>query len=49
MYSNGTFKRKGGWVNTPANCAGQIVRGGDLIMADDDGVVVVKIENLSAT
>ncbi|MBE9906365.1 4-carboxy-4-hydroxy-2-oxoadipate aldolase/oxaloacetate decarboxylase [Enterococcus casseliflavus] len=49
IYSKGTFKNKGGWVNAPAACAGQVVRGGDLIMADDDGVVVVQKENLAAT
>lgn len=46
VYSKGTFKNKAGWVNTPATCGGQIVRGGDLIMADDDGVVVVHTEDL---
>ena len=38
----GTTKTKAGWVNAPAVCAGIMVEGGDLVVADDDGVVVVK-------
>jgi 4-hydroxy-4-methyl-2-oxoglutarate aldolase len=42
IHSQGTTKNKGGWVNAPAICGGTQVDPGDLIMADDDGVVVVR-------
>lgn len=42
VFSQGTTKTKGGWVNEPTVCGGASVDPGDLIMADDDGVVVVK-------
>ncbi|PGV52463.1 4-carboxy-4-hydroxy-2-oxoadipate aldolase/oxaloacetate decarboxylase [Bacillus sp. AFS037270] len=42
VFSQGTTKSKGGWVNAPTVCGGVSVEPGDLIMADDDGVVVVK-------
>jgi 4-hydroxy-4-methyl-2-oxoglutarate aldolase len=46
VFSQGTTKSKGGWVNAPAVCGGTSVDPGDLIMADDDGVVVVKKDDL---
>lgn len=46
VHSAGTGKVRGGWVNAPTVCAGSLVKPGDLIMADDDGVVVVKKEDL---
>lgn len=49
IHSAGTNKIKGGWVNAPAVCADAIVNPGDLIMADDDGVVVVKKEDLESS
>lgn len=47
VHSQGTVKASPGSVNVPIVVDGQLVRGGDLIVADDDGVFVLAVENAS--
>jgi RraA family protein len=44
LSPNGPFKEGPGEINYPITCGGQVVRPGDIIIADDDGVVVLKQE-----
>ena len=49
VSSQGTVKATGGSVNVPIAIGGQVIRPGDVILADDDGVVVVPRERARET
>lgn len=49
ISSRGTDKSIGGWVNKPSTIGGVLISPGDIILANQDGVVAVKKDNFQTT